>query len=595
LPAGVKSDDDVMSGSRLILLAPDGSTRVLTAGFESACDPDVANDGKHVLFAGKIKRIDPWAVFELDLDDLKARQVTNFAGSCRSPIHTSTFYTITESEPWEQIAFVGTRPGQADEYGGGEARSLYTCRPDGSFLQRITYNLSSDRDPAIMADGRLLYSSWRRATFEAGIQGKFTLETINTDGSDRALFVPNVGGWIKRMPCLTVEGLAVFVESDAAAWDGAGRLASVSLRRPLHTYRAITGPGEGLFHSPAALPDGRILVAWRPSEGPGSLGLYLLDLERKRRELVLDDPSYHEVQARPVVTRRRPDGRSSVVSPEDPLAKFYCMNVYRTEFKDSAWLPRGSVKGLRVIEGIPVAATTAGGKSVHPGDEPRLSARRILAEVPVKDDGSFHLTVPANTPIQLQILDDQGIALRSCGWIWARSHQAQGCIGCHEDPELTPPNRVTEALRSEPELAAVPVERRVAVDFVGQVAPIVASRCLPCHHAGASQPSLEVVPTGASAEVDIALRRLYRALLARDNEVGGSTGTGKYVHPGNARTSPLVWHFLGRNTARPWDGAAAAARPAKPMPVGQGAELTDAEKQTIIRWIDLGAQWKFAP
>ena len=61
---------------------------------------------------------------------------------------------------------------------------------------------------------------------------------------------------------------------------------------------------------------------------------------------------------------------------------------------------------------------------------------------------------PASTPIQLQVLDDRGLALRSCGWIWARNHQAQGCIGCHEDPELTPPNRVPDALKPAAEMAA---------------------------------------------------------------------------------------------------------------------------------------------
>ena len=135
-----------------------------------------------------------------------------------------------------------------------------------------------------------------------------------------------------------------------------------------------------------------------------------------------------------------------MVSPDDPLAELYCMSVYLTEFKDRTWLPPGSVKTLRVIEGIPAPGGRGGERFAQASRFPQLSARRILAEVPVKPDGSFHLTVPASTPIQLQLLDDRGLALRSCGWIWARNHQAQGCIGCHEDPELTPPNRVPDAL-----------------------------------------------------------------------------------------------------------------------------------------------------
>jgi len=54
---------------------------------------------------------------------------------------------------------------------------------------------------------------------------------------------------------------------------------------------------------------------------------------------VVDDPQFHESQARAVAARPRPDGRSSVVSPEDPLAELYCMSVYQTEFQDRTWLP----------------------------------------------------------------------------------------------------------------------------------------------------------------------------------------------------------------------------------------------------------------
>ena len=76
---------------------------------------------------------------------------------------------------------------------------------------------------------------------------------------------------------------------------------------------------DGLFSSPSPLPDGRILVAWRPGDGSASFGLYRLDPATGTRELVLDDPKVHETQARIVSARPRPDGRSSVVSMDDPL------------------------------------------------------------------------------------------------------------------------------------------------------------------------------------------------------------------------------------------------------------------------------------
>jgi Tol biopolymer transport system component len=583
--AGSTSRDlaDLGQGARLVLLQPDGRTRVLTAGFHSACDPDVSVNGKCILFAGKLSKGDDWNIFELDLERFVTRQITRNAGWCRSPIYTSTFYTITEREPWEQIAFVSTRADAADERDGSPATSLFTCTLDGSFLQRITYNLASDLDPAIMADGRLVYASWHRATLDDGPRGRLTLETINTDGSDRAPLIGRQTEGQVRMPCVTANNTVVFVESLGSSRDGAGALSSVSLRRPMHTYRQITTVPDGCFHSPAPLPDGRILVSWRPADGFASLGLFLLDPATGRRELVFDDPHYHDFQARAISARRRPDGRSSVVSADDPLAEFYCMNVYITDLANSSWLPKGSVNAVRVIEGVPPAPV--GDDRARSPLVGVLSARRILAEVPIEKDGSFHISVPASMPIQLQLLDQDGMALRSCGWIWARNHQAQGCMGCHEDPELTPPNRVPEAIRRTAVMTAVPEARRTAVDFTADIEPIVASRCASCHRGGAIAPDLDLAGAPAGARLDL----LYRALLGPDEAAGKASGLGKYTHPGRARTSPLVWHVRGRNMALPWDGAA-IKRAAKAIPHGSAPPLSEAEKQTIIRWIDLGAR-----
>ncbi len=150
---------------------------------------------------------------------------------------------------------------------------------------------------------------------------------------------------------------------------------------------------------------------------------------------------------------------------------------------------------------------------------------------------------------------------------------------------MTPPNRVPDALRSEPASVAVPVDRRVSVDFATEIVPIVAARCAACHRSGTTAPDLEL----AGSRGETRLRRLCQALLSLDEGAGGRRGLSRYIHPGQARTSPLVWHIYGYNTSRPWDGAATHGV-AVPIPSRNGASLTEAEKQTIVRWIDLGAR-----
>ena len=559
--------------ARLCVVSGGRRTRGLAEGFHSACDPAVSFDAKRVLFAGKRKAADGWNIYEIAVDGSGLRQITRNAGNCRSPSYQSKLYTIVSSEPWYQITFVSDAAGARNEHGAAPATDLYSCKLDGTDVRRLTYNPSSDMDPFLMADGRLLFAAWQRSTAARGAVsalpcgsrlslgslkrrstagGRVGLFGIGIDGTDYAVFAADEGRRVKHMPVATTGGLAVFVEADRVPWDGAGYLSCVRLRRPLHSYRRITKAADGLFHSPSPLPDGHVLVSRRPGDGTGTHGVFRLDPVSGRRETVFDDPQYHDIQATLIHPRGEPDGRSTVVMKKDPRGKLYCLNVYISDLKDRRWMPAGTVRGLRVLEGVPVR--------VGPASSADRVPRRMLGEIPIAKDGSFNIEVPANTPIELQILDADGLALRTCSWIWARNHEPRGCIGCHEDGELTPENQFQTAFERKPVSLCPPPARRRTVDFGRDVKPIVTAKCVPCHKAGGAAPRLDI-----------------------------PGGWRKYVHPGRARTSPLVWHVYGRNTARGWDGAA-RERPVKPIPPGKEVPpLTAQEKRRLVEWIDLGA------
>jgi hypothetical protein len=575
-------------GARLCLVSPDGGVRVLSKGFHSACDPAVSFDGKRILFAARKAAADAWNVYEAAADGSGARQVTRNAGNCRSPGYQSRLYTIVSPKPWYQVTFVSDAARTVNEHGSTTATSLYSCLLDGSDVRRITYNPSSEMDPFLMPDGRLLFAGWQRSTLDRGVLGRVSIFGVSIDGADYTAFCADEGRRVKHMPCTTTGGLAVFVEADRVPWDGAGLLSCVKLRRPLHSYRRITRASDGLFHSPSPLPDGRILVSRRPADGSGTHGVFRLDPASGRREPVFDDPQYHDIQATLVHARPEPDGRSSVVTPaaKDPNGKLYCLNVYTSDLRDPKWMPQGTVKSVRVLEGVPRGVSARGAR---PNGIPPLIPRRILGEVPVQEDGSFNIEVPANTPIELQILDAEGLALRSCSWIWARNHEPRGCIGCHEDGELTPENHFQAAFASEPVTLRPP--RRPSVDFCRDVMPILTAKCLPCHGPKGDPPRLDGgdKPAGKGP-----FNRAYEVLLAREKAKGEGGFRGIYVEPGRARRSPLVWHIYGRNTARPWDGDVQKGL-AAPIEPGKAKPLTAKEKRTFVEWIDLGATWKSPP
>ena len=78
----------------------------------------------------------------------------------------------------------------------------------------------------------------------------------------------------------------------------------------------------------------------------------------------------------------------------------------------------------------------------------------------------------------------------------------------------------------------------------------------------------------------------YESLL----EPGNQPGDGKYVHPGRARTSLLIWRIFGRDTSRPWDNVHSTGQVSR-MPPVPAEGLTKDERRTFVEWVDMGALW----
>ena len=508
-------------------------------------------------------------------------------------------YTIVSPEPWYQLTFVGMENGTSDQYGAGTTTNLYSCKLDGSEVRRLTFNLSDNMDPFIMSDGRLLFASWHHSTFNPELPESISLFGINIDGTDYAMFHADKGMRIKSMPCTTTKGLAVFVEADKLRWDRAGSIGSTLLRRPLNSYRKITRESDGLFHSPSPLPDGRILVSRRSQDDTDTHGLYRLDPSSGQFEKIYDNPDYHDIQAKIVYPRPEPDGRSSVVTEKDPCGKLYCLDVYISDLDKPEWMSRGTAQRLRVLEGLlpdqvvpDIHSLT--GEQVPGGSRivsTPVAQRRILGEIDIEQDGSFNIEIPANTPIELQILDADGMALRKCDWIWARNHEPRGCIGCHEDGELTPENVLVKAVTNPSVKLNLPVEKRRTVDFRWDVMPIIAKKCVRCHSRAVPALCLtDDLSSDAQAGDKTYFNRSYESLLTP----GDRPGSGKYVHPGRARTSLVIWRIFGRNTSRQWDDTFSQQKISRMPPDGNDA-LTRDEKRTFTEWIDMGAFWDGVP
>ena len=119
--------------------------------------------------------------------------------------------------------------------------------------------------------------------------------------------------------------------------------------------------------------------------------------------------------------------------------------------------------------------------------------------------------------------------------------------------------------------------------------PIIAKNCVQCHGKAGSTFYL-AVDSSTGTDKETGFDRSYQSLLT----AGQKPGYGKYIRPGRARTSPLIWHILGRNTSRPWDNTFSQQKVPQ-MPPTENRALTADEKRTFIEWIDMGALWDGIP
>ena len=565
---------DFYEGSQLVLRNLKGEFRVITTGFHSACDPDVSFDGKRILFSGKKKQSDNWNVFEADLAGGTVRQITRDFGNCRHPRYMSTFYTIVAPGPWYTLAFLSDHSRELTEFGGARSTDIYSCKLDGSGIQRLTYNPSTDFDPLMMPDGRILYSTWQRNLPEQGRRGRIDFFTINTDGTDISLF-NRQGKNIKQMATITPTRLVVFVESDSLPWDGAGSLGTIRLNRFIKGYRALEVEA-GLYHSPSPLPNGQLLVSRRPADGSGNHDVFLLDLEKEEVTPLVTDPRFHLLQAVAVAERKIPDGRSSVVNEKDPNGQLFCLDITNSDSEEFSSNILALARKARFIEGVPATASTGTGK-------PDYLNKRILGEVAIKADGSLFVEVPANIPVKVQLIDENGMSLREGTWIWVRNHEPRGCIGCHEDPELVPENRMVDAVTRPPSRLTLSPSKRRSVSFSDSLVPVVEKHCstAACHGEGSNH----VIYLPATNGDTDRTRKLYETLTEGTSDA--SQMPGEYVHPGRARTSPLIWHLMGKNTSQKWDNVPDTKK-MSPM----GPSLSPEELRMFVEWIDLGAHWE---
>lgn len=414
---GVNDPGRYITGSGIIAFDPGKpeAVRVLTGDFYSAAYPEISYDGKQILFSGQKKQGDIWQIWEMNLRNLKYRQITSFSENCTDPAWLPAgrmvFSKLTVNDT------VGT------------VHCLYTCNLDGSNVRQITFSPCDNYATQVLKDGRLLTVS-RQLMPE---NNDAMLMVMRPDGTKGDMFYMNKGKSVMaRDPRETDDGRIIFLETTGNNSPG-GFPASVTYNRPLHS-RINLSTGEEEFHSVLPVTSDKYLVSYRKA-GTDNFALYEFDpVTKTPGRLVFSNPGYDILDVIVAEAYERPKKLPSEVDLEVKTGLLLCQDINFTGYKSDADAG-GSIKAS-LIE-VMGADTTYG-------------------IVPVEEDGSFQLKILADKPFRIRTIDEKGQTLRGpCAWMWLRPNERRGCVGCHEDPEMVPVNRIPLAVKKPPVLIPV--------------------------------------------------------------------------------------------------------------------------------------------
>ncbi len=585
-------------GMRIVLADtenPAGTVRVVTEGFDCATDPVFAFDGTRLAFAGKRGPADPLQIWEFAENFATLKPVVACDADCVTPAYL----------PDGQTVFASLLAREYEEHGEQFSFSLYRAGAADEKPSRITFNPSSDFDPHVLPDGRILFSSWQHVGNHDWPRGVVALMLVNADGSGVFPLTGNhEAPWLKRGGKTWGGDRVAFIRSSTFGEFGAGELVTTSLNDPFAAYQTLVPADQYQVSGVASLPDGGLLVSARPTDGSRpTFGLYVYEGGGLR--LLYDDPDFHDLAPAVGGVGVRPELYISTLTSDTTNGELAVLNCYETDRTDQHPLKKESVKLVRVLEGLPLRSEGRTGPTFLPmpgfPDEPLVRPNsatgyiptRILGEVVPASDGSIHLKVPADRPLRIQLVDQDGFAIiNERAWFWVRPGEHRICIGCHEKRELAPANAVPLAVRRTPTDLTDPSAWQT-ISFRHQVQPILSTRCAAtdCHvppfpTAGMNL-TADQLNDGGDAPLANRFGPAYANLLARQANKPFAVG-GRRVHPGDARSSPMLWMLYGRPLApqyapAPFERTMISAHP--------GPMLPDAQLELIRKWIDLGAQY----
>jgi len=512
LPQNWQSNSSIRSDvwdNELAVLAPVRPGGKLTTlykpkGNAFVGDVDLHFDADKILFSsvGTHRR---WQIFEIRADGTGLRQVT--PGEDRDVNNYDACYL-----PNGKIIFSSTASMVAVPCVNGSSlvANFYIMDADGKNIRQLCFDQEHDWCPTVMNNGRVLYTRWEYT--DTPHSHDRLLFHMNPDGTAQMEFYGSNSYWPNSIfYARPIPGHPTRVIAIVSGHHGVRRMGELVLFDPALGRREADGavqriPGYGKkveaiiadnlvdaswpkFLHPYPLSGEYFIVSAQPT--PASRwGIYLVDVF-DNMVLLAEDPQYALLEPIPFRKTPTPPIIPDRIKPDRTDAVVYMADVYAGEGLKG--VPRGAVKKLRLFTYTYLYPHMGGPQGVV-GMEGPWDIKRVMGTVPVLEDGSAVFRIPANTPISVQPLDDEGKALQLMrSWFTAMPGEVLSCVGCHEPQNTTPPTKYTLAANRAPSEIKPWYGPTRGFAFKREVQPVLDRYCLGCHN-GQSRPDGKCLP-----------------------------------------------------------------------------------------------------
>lgn len=470
-------------------------------------DLDLQFDGQKIMFSS-LNDQNAFRLFELDIDGGGLKQLTPDSDG-NDVDHFDSCYL-----PGGDIIFTSTATfcGMPCIDGKPRMSSIYRLTPSSGKIRQLSFDQDSSWCPTVHNDGRVLYLRWEYSDLPHS--NSRILMTMHPDGTRQKSYLFSnsyfPASFFHARPIPGDPSKVVGIATGHHGNSRTGRMLVVDPQLSTHEADGVVQeiPGYGKKVEPIVrdrLADGiwpqltqpfplaqtgshkgagkYFLVSMKPT--PEALwGIYLVDIF-DNRTLIMEQEEYGFFEPIPLKKTPPPPVIGDRVDESINTASVYIQDIYHGPGLKG--VPRGTVKAMRVCSyefspSSPIRGQGSGGLLGTVGMDGPWDIKKVLGTVPVHPDGSAHFTIPANTPIFLLPLDQNGQALQIMrSWFVGQPGERVSCIGCHENPHESPLPKTTIASTATPTPLDQWLTKIENFSFATEIQPIIDQKCVSCH------------------------------------------------------------------------------------------------------------------